>query len=1240
VKRRWAIVGGTLVALSASAWLVLRSHWLMDQVRARAVAELERATGAEVEMGALRVDWFALRAEATSLSLRTAGGAPFFRSGSVRLERGWRSGYRLAIDGPRVDVRINADGSNNLPRPRGSGSVARLFDLTLDSLTLRDGELRWNDRRTPLDFEARDVKLSAVRDGLRYRGELGLTAIAPEAATLETKWELTRERAGFHELKIGARGIEVRGSAAIREWDRPAWDADLELRADVARFFGDARGTVEGALRLAGREGDWRAEGDIEGKNLNYREVRGASAAAHVVADRRGAELSRVRAALLGGEFAGEANVSWPSRFRASGKITGVRVPHPQIASRATGDLSLRNSPWRVEAKLALEAEPGPIPLSGGVDLRYDASAGEIEFGPSSLATGETRVNASGALSRGLDLRIHTRAPDDLLPALRLTMKNPPQAWPFELRGGELEAVGKLQGSLDAPNIEARLDATRAFVAGQLLDRFSTELSASPSRLELRRTRAVVDGVAVEAEGSASLSNWRLAESDAIATRASVRDLNLARLKLGRPVAGRLSGTARVSGTWGAPEARGEAVVERPEIGGQRFDRASASFAAKGEEIDLTGVEVRSGTSRVHGKATVGRMRRVAFEVETPGWALGWATVSGRAAGVARKEGERWTVASLGGELRAATPEGIAGVATITSSEGELRAKGGVALTGSRASFDTRWTMDGEMPGEGTVQLDRLTSPAIEKITGAKMPFDALVEGRATISGRLLAPQTIAVRARLATLRLAPLEGNAVAGLSAADLTLANDGEISLTASASGIAVERARLVAKDTRVDVLGGVVYARPNAWNLLARGSVNLAVLGTFRPGLISSGVSMASARIRGPLREPQIDGRLELRDASFYLRDVANGLDKVNGTVAFDRSRATVDSLTAETGGGKASLSGFIGFSGDLNYQLQATLDRVRVRYPEGLSTQVNAGVTLTGGPRRGLLAGTVTILRAALAPGADVGGILARPTQPIAAAPSNDFLRNLQFDVRVETAQSAEFSTELTREVQADIDVRLRGTPVRPSLQGRVSITQGRIQFFGTDYTINRGEIDFVNASRLDPRIDLDLETRVRGIAVSISFTGPMSRVNMAYRSDPPLQSSEILALLAVGRAPAANSGVAGAPRPQDLLSAGGNAILDSAMSAPSSGRLQRFFGVTRLKIDPQLIGLDNTPQARLTLEQQVSRDVTVTYVTSLNRAQTQIARVEWDLSRRFSAVMTRDENGVLSLDFFYKRGFR
>ena len=93
------------------------------------------------------------------------------------------------------------------------------------------------------------------------------------------------------------------------------------------------------------------------------------------------------------------------------------------------------------------------------------------------------------------------------------------------------------------------------------------------------------------------------------------------------------------------------------------------------------------------------------------------------------------------------------------------------------------------------------------------------------------------------------------------------------------------------------------------------------------------------------------------------------------------------------------------------------------------------------------------------------------------------------------------------------------------------------------------------------------------------------------------------------------------------------------MAAPVSDRLQRFFGVSRIKIDPQLTGVENTPETKLTIEQQISRDITLTYVTNLARTQQQIVRIEWNFTPSWSVYAVRDSNGVFGVDFVYRRRF-
>jgi translocation and assembly module TamB len=399
----------------------------------------------------------------------------------------------------------------------------------------------------------------------------------------------------------------------------------------------------------------------------------------------------------------------------------------------------------------------------------------------------------------------------------------------------------------------------------------------------------------------------------------------------------------------------------------------------------------------------------------------------------------------------------------------------------------------------------------------------------------------------------------------------------------------------------------------------------------------------AAVKGSLRDPQLNGRMELKNASLYLADLPNGIDNANGSVIFDRNRATIEKLSAETGGGKIFFAGFVELSDILTYRLQAEAQQVRVRYPEDVSTTFNAKLALNGTSDASTLSGSITLTRAAFNPRSDLGGLMALAAKPVPAPASpNEYLRGMQFDVRIESGPNFEFQTTLTRDVEAEVDLRLRGSPIRPVLLGTISVNQGEIQIFGNRYTVDRGDIRFLNPIRIEPTFDMDLETKARGIIVNISFSGTLQKFNVNYSSDPPLQPRDIIALLAVGRDPTSLGTTAAgevATSSDTGLEAGGG-ILGEAISEQLSSRLQRFFGASRVKIDPTVTGVDNLPQARLTVEQQVSKEITLTYITNLNRTQEQVVQFEYDFSAHWSAIAVRQDNGLFGIDFQYRKRFK
>jgi translocation and assembly module TamB len=389
---------------------------------------------------------------------------------------------------------------------------------------------------------------------------------------------------------------------------------------------------------------------------------------------------------------------------------------------------------------------------------------------------------------------------------------------------------------------------------------------------------------------------------------------------------------------------------------------------------------------------------------------------------------------------------------------------------------------------------------------------------------------------------------------------------------------------------------------------------------------------------------VSGKLQLQNASVNYAPVPNGISNANGVVLFNGSSASFRDLKAQTGGGAITLAGFASYRNGLRFGLRANATNVRVRPQQGVSLLVDSNLSLTGSEQRSELSGTVTVNQVTYAPQSDFGSILTRAAPPVQApeAPS-PMLDNMRLSIRVRTSPSMAIQASIAQNLQSDADLQIRGTASQPGVLGHVTLSEGQLVFFGSSYTVNSGTIGFYNPLRIEPVLNINLGTQVKGVDVSLTVTGPIDNMKLSYTSDPPLQFQEIVALLATGKTPTSDPTIlANQPStpPQSFEQMGESALVSQALVDPVASRLQRVFGVTQLKVDPTFVSGSELPQARLTLQQQISSNVTFTYVTDLNNANTQIVRGEWAFNPQWSAVATRDQNGILSINFFYKKQFR
>jgi translocation and assembly module TamB len=841
---------------------------------------------------------------------------------------------------------------------------------------------------------------------------------------------------------------------------------------------------------------------------------------------------------------------------------------------------------------------------------------------------------------------------------------------------GTVHFSGALQNVIQEPAVKGDVQLSHFKLRGFEYDSLSGAFTLSANELAISSFQLQEGGASLSGKASAQLTNWMATDNSPIQFNARFFNLDVARtmsLFTARTlpiIKGLAAGTANFQGSLDNPHGSVSLSVLNLDAFGEQLNQVQADAELDGNRLQLSKGRVQSGQALLtfsgvyqHNPADWST-GDVQVKADTNGFPLASLTTVRKY--VPLLNGRAELHLDTTGKLQSTSFEplkmnGSADIQHVSVNGRELGNVSMSALTQGKAidfkySGDLRETkfhgsaqaqLSTGTPIRGDVQLDRLslaTAKSLASEAKLVLPVDGYLDGGITFDGLLEEPARMHAQATIKDLQVNSLARAAsVDGPAVPEIVLNNKEPLVIDVSDGTLHISKFEIDGRDTSVKITGSAPFSSDQPIDIKAIGNANLALFMLFDPNVRSSGNTELAANIFGPISAPNVTGALKIRNGSFFFANVPNGLSDIDGTVVFNRNRATIQKMTAHSGGGDISVAGSLNFGEGtpLVYHLEAQARNVRVRYASSISVTADSDLRFSGTSVSSLLSGTLTVTRVVFTPNADAGNLLAAASSTV-SAPANpeDFISGLHLDVAVESAPSLQVSTNLSRDVEAEISLRLRGTPDHPIVLGSITANQGDIKIFGTRFSLNRGEVSFVNAVRVEPVLDLDLETQARGVTVDITVSGTPNKLNFNYRSDPPLQPRDIIALLTVGRAPDVGS-TSNAQGASDVsaLTSGVNSVLGQAIS-PVSNRLSKLFGVTNIRIDPFVQGITNTPQARLSVEQQISRDVTVTYITNLSQTSEQIFRFEWALSRQFSIVALRDDNGEFGIDFQYKKRFK
>ncbi|HUA15683.1 MAG TPA: translocation/assembly module TamB domain-containing protein [Verrucomicrobiae bacterium] len=1359
--RRWRnygliAAGIGLIAILAVAWYTTTQSF-QEYARRRLVAEIERITGGHAQVGSFHIVPLHTQVELRDITVHGTEGAdqlPLAHADHliahlkvISLLRSQFGFHSVTLERPVVHIAIAADGTTNIPESRAlletrqEPALDKLFALSIDHLSIRNGDLFWADQEIPLDFTVEGMSLQMDYSYLRgrYESHLSLGKVdtaydgwRPFSWMTSADFSLAPKFVEIRSLSWNSGRSHLKVDGQVSDFRHPQLDGhytasvDLEEAGAIAR-----RRDLRGGFAEAHGSGHWSIDQFSSIGSLSLRDVsfqndqvfitKAAATADYSLTDQQ-IKVSKLQGKLLSGTVLGEAQIdNWlhsigPAKMvakqrplreknqeslpqitatRAPGaggsqKIPGVQsgsirlrlqgisaadvasalsVPahplgrfHPVGSAAGTVEANWKGSPEDAEISFGVDVSPstslraGDLPITAHLQGKYHTANDTLDLAQFNVSTPSSRIQAAGTLSSvsTVHFSVSTSNLEEWRPLV--TALGGPTNVPFRIdgnagftgvAGGTLSSPA-LAGTLLAQDFEFSLPATARTPQQEVhWDSLAASIQFSSHELLLRGGSLQRGETTADFDVSADLRHGHFTENSPYTARVNLHHVDVASTAalagFDYPVTGTANVSLQISGTRSNPQVQGhiratDATAYTESIGSFDADLHIVQGETSLNNIHLTHQDAVITGNAAYTPATQGLL------VDLTGSNFDLARIRQIHLNRLLVEGRGDFTVKGSGTLSAPVIQANVHVRNLTLDHElagglNLQAvtqRGVLHVTGTSEFVHGGMTLEGDVemrdayPGKISARLDHVDLDALwRSYLDGRLTGHSSVAGTVTMQGPLRYPRQWTLAGDLNEVNIEPEYAK-----------LHNEGPVRFAFAQGTLHIDPLHMVGVGTDVTGHGSIGFSGAEDLDLAADGQIDLKLLGSFDSDITASGLMNVHMTVRGSLHQPLPQGTVLVKNGNVNYAGLPSGLSEMNGSLTFTRSRMHIETLTAKTGGGTLDFKGDASdFNGQLSFNLTAAAKDVRLRYPPGVSSTANAELHWVGSPAGSTISGNILVTKLAVTPGFDFGSYLESSRQTVSLVRANSPLYKVKLDIAVRTSPELQMKTAVAR-LSGDADLRLRGSLASPSVLGRADILEGDATFNGIKFQLERGDITFANPVSIEPQVNLQATTHVRNYDLDVTVTGTPDHLTINYRSEPPLPKSDIIALLALGRTSEESEQLQQQSGQTPFSDEATAMIINQAINSTVSSRLQKLFGVSRIKIDPQGLTTETNAIARgpeITIEQQFANNLSLTYSTNVSQSSQQIIQVEYFFTRNVSVVGTRDQNGVVSFDVRIRR---
>ncbi|MGH9377331.1 MAG: translocation/assembly module TamB domain-containing protein [Terriglobia bacterium] len=600
---RWPFIAIAivLVVIMAAGFFILRSRTFHRYVLATIVEKAAQSTGSRVTIGDFTFQLSGLRVDLYRITLYGAGptsSAPLLTADHLSL--GLRivsilsrkiSLNDIEVDHPVVHIMIGKQGRANIPHPSATSTKPLdVFELAARSARINQGEIYYNDARTPLDAALHDlqarvqfVPAKTAYDGtLAYRaGMIRFGEFNPVEHSLEAAFSVAPQGIDLSRLTVTSGASRISAQARLADYGNPLVTGVYQMALSGAQLRNILKNQTvptgkiltQGSIRYQNAQRRPFLECVTIDGRMSSPELRlsAAQAQASILTVEAQYHLaggnltvSDMRAAILGGRLTAGAlvqHVAAAPAFRVLATVSRVslRAVNAALTSRPLKGVPIQGeisgklaAEWRgsiaeaqAHSDIAINATTtpqrraygeAPDPVDGAIHLTYDGPRNLLTLSQSYLRTLHTEVKLDGTISANSKLAVNATSSDlrevDLLVLeLRRAMAPGPVKSSLELLGmhGSASLTGQLQGSTRSPRFEGQFSASNLQVRDVQVRSARAQIAISPSSVTLSQGDVVtVKQGSIRFSVTAGLKNWSYSPSSPISVQ-----LSAARVELG-----------------------------------------------------------------------------------------------------------------------------------------------------------------------------------------------------------------------------------------------------------------------------------------------------------------------------------------------------------------------------------------------------------------------------------------------------------------------------------------------------------------------------------------------------------------------------------------------------------------------------------------------------------------------------------------------------------------------------------